>query len=65
MQQKNVSYILKTNYTLKDHDANFFIVDTFGELGVFFKLSQIALVGGSFSKNGGHNPIETKDFNKG
>ena len=62
-KKKNVSYILKTNYTFKDHDANFLIVDTFGELGVFFKLSQIALVGGSFSKNGGHNPIETKDFN--
>ena len=29
----------------------------------FFKLSEIAVVGGSFSNHGGHNPIETKDFN--
>ena len=61
--KKNVPYILKSNFNLKINSANFLIVDTFGELGVFFKLSQIALVGGSFSKNGGHNPIETKDFN--
>ena len=41
----------------------FLLVDTFGELGIFFKLSEIAIVGGSFSNHGGHNPIETKDFN--
>ena len=39
------------------------LVNTFGELGIFFKLSEIAIVGGSFSNHGGHNPIETKDFN--
>ena len=39
------------------------IVCTFGELGLFFKLSEVAIVGGSFSENGGHNPIETNGFN--
>ena len=32
-------------------------------MGLFFKLSEIAVVGGSFSNIGGHNPIETNDFN--
>ena len=32
-------------------------------MGLFFKLSEVAIVGGSFSENGGHNPIETNGFN--
>ena len=44
-------------------NKNFYLVDTFGELGLFFKLSHIALVGGSFVSKGGHNPIETSHFN--
>ena len=41
----------------------FYIADTFGELGLFFELSTISIVGGSFSKKGGHNPIEASHFN--
>ncbi len=62
-KKKNIKYLLKSTDDLKIKKENFLIVDTFGELGVFFKVSDIAVVGGSFSKNGGHNPIETKDFN--
>ena len=29
---------------------------------MFFKLSHISIVGGSFVNNGGHNPIETNNF---
>lgn len=34
------------------------LADTIGELGVFFRLCKVALVGGSLTSNGGHNPIE-------
>ena len=44
-------------------DNNPLIVNSMGELGLFFKLSEIAVVGGSFSNRGGHNPIETQSFN--
>ena len=44
-------------------DNNPLIVNSMGELGLFFKLSEIAVVGGSFSNKGGHNPIETQSFN--
>ena len=41
----------------KDH---IYIVDTMGELGLFYRLAPIAMIGRSFSDDGGggHNPIE-------
>lgn len=35
-----------------------YVADTLGELGVFYSLSDIAFVGGSFPAIGGHNPLE-------
>ena len=58
-----VLFLLRSESNLKITNEAFLLVDTFGELGIFFKLSEIAVVGGSFSNHGGHNPIETKDFN--
>jgi 3-deoxy-D-manno-octulosonic-acid transferase len=39
-------------------ETQVYIADTLGELGVFFALSPIAFLGGSFGKEGGHNPYE-------
>lgn len=39
-------------------DTQVYIADTLGELGVFYSLSEIAFVGGSFVSVGGHNPLE-------
>ena len=58
----------KINFAIRSQQRNsiknkkFYIVDSFGELGLFFKLSHISIVGGSFVNNGGHNPIETNNF---
>jgi 3-deoxy-D-manno-octulosonic-acid transferase len=35
-----------------------YLADTMGELGLFYRLSPMAAVGGSFIAIGGHNPIE-------
>ena len=35
-----------------------FLVDTMGELGKFYGLGDIALLGGTWAKVGGHNPFE-------
>jgi 3-deoxy-D-manno-octulosonic-acid transferase len=35
-----------------------YVADTLGELGLFYRISQIALVGGSLVEIGGHNIIE-------
>ncbi|HWB48287.1 MAG TPA: 3-deoxy-D-manno-octulosonic acid transferase [Stellaceae bacterium] len=39
-------------------DTDVYLADTFGELGVFYRLSEIAFVGGSLVDKGGHNPFE-------
>ena len=39
-------------------DAEVYVADTFGELGLFYRLAPVAFVGGSLSRRGGHNPIE-------
>ena len=49
------------NYIPMNKDC--LIVDTFGELGLFYKLSKIVIMGGSFIPHGGQNPIEASHFN--
>ena len=60
LKHTNFKFSLRSEKKSVNFNTNFFIVDTFGELGLFFKLSKIAIVGGSFVNKGGHNPIETK-----
>ena len=35
-----------------------YLADTMGELGLFYRLCKIVVMGGSFADIGGHNPIE-------
>lgn len=39
-----------------------YIADTLGEMGVFFSLTPIAFIGGSFGQEGGHTPYEPARF---
>jgi 3-deoxy-D-manno-octulosonic-acid transferase len=39
-------------------DTQLYIADTIGELGLFYRLSPVAVMGGSFVEHGGQNPIE-------
>jgi 3-deoxy-D-manno-octulosonic-acid transferase len=39
-------------------ETQIYLADTMGELGLFYRLSPIAVIGGSFVPVGGHNPIE-------
>lgn len=39
-------------------DTQIYIADTIGELGTFYALAPVALVGGSLVEHGGQNPIE-------
>ncbi|MEX2649838.1 MAG: 3-deoxy-D-manno-octulosonic acid transferase [Alphaproteobacteria bacterium] len=35
-----------------------YVADTLGELGVLFRLAEVAFIGGSLVSHGGHNPLE-------
>jgi 3-deoxy-D-manno-octulosonic-acid transferase len=41
-----------------DRGTDLYLADTLGELGLFYRLSPIAFVGGSLVEKGGHNPLE-------
>jgi 3-deoxy-D-manno-octulosonic-acid transferase len=41
-----------------DDTVEIYIADTLGELGLFYRLANIAFIGGSMFDHGGHNPLE-------
>ncbi len=44
-------------------DTQVYLADTLGELGLFFRLAQAVVMGGSLTKDiGGHNPLEPARF---
>ncbi len=49
---------LRTRSSMPDSDTEIYIADTIGELGTFYSISPVSLVGGSLVEHGGQNPIE-------
>jgi 3-deoxy-D-manno-octulosonic-acid transferase len=43
---------------LPDAETEIYIADSIGELGTFYAIAPVALVGGSLVEHGGQNPIE-------
>ena len=41
----------------------FYIADTMGELGLFYRLAHVAFIGGSLIEHGGQNPLEAARLN--
>ncbi|WOI52059.1 3-deoxy-D-manno-octulosonic acid transferase [Parvularcula sp. LCG005] len=39
-------------------ETQVYLADTLGELGIFYRLSDVAFIGGSLVEVGGHNPME-------
>lgn len=59
--ENGLKYTLRSqNTALPAADDDIYIADTLGELGLFYNLTDIAMIGRSFSSDGGggHNPIE-------
>ena len=55
----NISLESKKEY----EENNIVIIDSFGKLDQYFKISDLVILGGSFLKNiGGHNPIEPASY---
>lgn len=54
----NISYAKRSRKEEVKNDKELYLVDTIGELGLFYKLSDFAFIGGSLQEIGGHNPLE-------
>ena len=56
LKSKNLDVKYESNF--KSNNYRFLIIDSFGKMSEFYRKSDIVFLGGSFTKNGGHNPIE-------
>ena len=50
--------VLRSDGYLPDRGTQIYVADTIGELGIFYRLATVALLGGSLVRHGGQNPIE-------
>ncbi|MDR0677679.1 MAG: 3-deoxy-D-manno-octulosonic acid transferase [Holosporaceae bacterium] len=53
-----LNYSLRSAANISSTDVEIFCVDTFGEVGTFYRLADICFVGGSLVPVGGHNIFE-------
>lgn len=59
----NTSYTYKVfSQTKVDDKCDVLLIDTLGELNNLYKISDVVILGGSFARIGGHNPIEPAFF---
>ncbi|VFP87296.1 lipid IV(A) 3-deoxy-D-manno-octulosonic acid transferase [Candidatus Erwinia haradaeae] len=57
-QQYRLRFILRSNGQTPSDSTQVVIGDTIGELMLLYAISDLAFVGGSLVKHGGHNPLE-------
>lgn len=56
--QKGLTVAQRSKGEKPSTTTDVYLIDTLGEMGLFFALSDIVAIGGSFIPHGGHNPIE-------
>ena len=54
----NLKIVTRTSEKICENETDVFLIDTLGELKLFYAVSDIAFVGGSFVPVGGHNVLE-------
>ena len=58
LRKSDIRYARRSTGQAITADTELYLADTMGELGVFYRLSPITVMGGSLMPVGGHNPIE-------
>ena len=61
--ERHLPFARRSTGVLPTHDHQILLGDTLGELGLWYRLSLVAFVAGSFAKVGGHNPYEPAALN--
>ncbi len=59
---RGLAVALRSAGTLPGPGTAIYVADTLGELGLFYRVAQLALIGGSLIPHGGQNPIEAALF---
>lgn len=49
---------MRSKQQLPGPDSAFYLADTLGELGLFYRLCEVVFMGGSLARHGGQNPLE-------
>ena len=57
-KQEGCVTALRSSGGMPDQGCDLYVADTIGELGLFYALSPVALIGGSLIPRGGQNPVE-------
>lgn len=57
-------YDLRSNDRKDLEGIDILVLNTLGELGKMYNFADVAFIGGSFNKTGGHNPLEALVFGK-
>jgi 3-deoxy-D-manno-octulosonic-acid transferase len=58
LEGANLNVALRSEGKLPEASTDIYIADTIGELGLFYNLVPVALIGGSLVPHGGQNPVE-------
>ena len=59
-KNKKSPWFVSDNITIADLDC--LVVNSLGEMPIYYKLSDIVILGGSFVNLGGHNPLEPANY---
>lgn len=63
IKKENLNFSTRSKLEKISSQTKCYLVDTIGEVGLFYKISNIVIIGGSFVNHGGQNPIEASHFN--
>ena len=58
LMDQNFNIALRSRNEALTAETDIYIADTLGELGLFYRLADAAVIGGSFIAHGGQNPLE-------
>lgn len=62
IESKNLAFSCLSQGYEKAFCEKILLIDTLGELNNFYAIADISILGGSFAKMGGHNPLEPAHF---
>tara|TARA_B100000989_G_scaffold294798_1_gene274566 strand:- start:992 stop:2155 length:1164 start_codon:yes stop_codon:yes gene_type:complete len=63
LHSKKINYKVRSKKEIISKETFCYLADTIGEISIFYSVSKIVMIGGSYVNHGGQNPIEASHFN--